>query len=101
MSPPYSSSFSEHYMNLSHKTMFMTLYIVFLLVFGSYNATARMIGPIKLSETTLVQTRSRQEEIIGGFRFKGRVFHLFSKRVLVPPSGPSVRHNSVVNNLKH
>lgn len=101
MSPsPYSSSFSEHYMNLSHKTMFITLYIVFLLVFGSYNATAR-IGPIKLSETDKVQTRSRQEEIIGGFRFKGRVFHLFSKRVLVPPSGPSMRHNSVVNNLKH
>ncbi|AEE77047.1 unnamed protein product [Arabidopsis thaliana] len=86
-------------MNLSHKTMFMTLYIVFLLIFGSYNATAR-IGPIKLSETEIVQTRSRQE-IIGGFTFKGRVFHSFSKRVLVPPSGPSMRHNSVVNNLKH
>ncbi|XP_019099912.1 PREDICTED: protein IDA-LIKE 1 [Camelina sativa] len=95
-----SSSFSEHC--LSHKTMFITLYIVFLLCFGSYNATAR-VGPIKVSETEIVQTgsRSSRQEIIGGFEFKGRVFHLFSKRVLVPPSGPSMRHNSVVNNLRH
>ncbi|XP_019085813.1 PREDICTED: protein IDA-LIKE 1-like [Camelina sativa] len=97
MSPP---SFSEHC--LSHTTMFMTLCIVFFLVFGSYTAAAR-VGPIKVSETDIVQTRSRstRQEIIEGFRFKGRVFHLLSKRVLVPPSGPSMRHNSVVNNLRH
>lgn len=97
-----SSSFSEHYMNLSHKTMFMTLYMFFLLVFSSCNAAAR-IEPTKVSEMEIVQKRSRssRQEIMESFRFKGRVFHFQSKRVLVPPSGPSKRHNSVVNNLKH
>ncbi|EOA25658.1 hypothetical protein CARUB_v10019009mg, partial [Capsella rubella] len=81
-------------------TMFVTLYIVLLLVFGSYNATAR-VGPVKVSESDIVQTRSSRQEITVGFRFKGRVFHLLSKKVLVPPSGPSTRHNSVVDNLRH
>ncbi|ESQ32923.1 hypothetical protein EUTSA_v10005200mg [Eutrema salsugineum] len=90
-------------MNLSHKTMFMTVYfLMFLLVFSSCNAAAKM-GPIKVSEIKIVQTRSRpsRHEFMEGFRFKGRVFHFWSKRVLVPPSGPSKRHNSVVNNLKN
>ncbi|CAA7049833.1 unnamed protein product [Microthlaspi erraticum] len=93
---------SEHYMNLSHKTLFMTVYFVLiLLVFSSCNDAAR-IGPIKVSEMEIVQTRSRssRQEIVG-FRFKGRVFHILSKRVLVPPSGPSLRHNSMVNNVKN
>ncbi|XP_023638200.1 protein IDA-LIKE 1 isoform X2 [Capsella rubella] len=77
MSPPSLSFFSEHY--FSHRTMFVTLYIVLLLVFGSYNATAR-VGPVKVSESDIVQTRSSRQEITVGFRFKGRVFHLLSKK---------------------
>ncbi|CAH8361046.1 unnamed protein product [Eruca vesicaria subsp. sativa] len=91
-------------MNLSYKTMFVSVYFVMiLLVFSSCNDAARM-GTIKVSEIEIAQTRSRSpthDEFPEGFRFKGRVFHIFSKRVLVPPSGPSKRHNSAVNDLKH
>ncbi|CAH8382286.1 unnamed protein product [Eruca vesicaria subsp. sativa] len=98
-SPP----FSKHCMNLGRKTMFMTVYFaMILLVLGSCIAEARM-GPIKVSEMEIVQTRSRslRHEFKDGFRFNGRVFHILSKRGLVPPSGPSRRHNSVVNDLKN
>ncbi|KAG2301608.1 hypothetical protein Bca4012_059853 [Brassica carinata] len=98
-SPP----FSKHCMNLAHKTILMTVYFVMiLLVFSSCNAAARM-GPIEVSEMEIVQTRSRssRHEFTDGFRFKGGVFHILSKRGRVPPSGPSRRHNSVVNDLKH
>ncbi|KAF8097186.1 hypothetical protein N665_0293s0036 [Sinapis alba] len=100
-SPP----FSKHCMNLSHKRIFMTVYFVMvLLVFSSCNAAARM-EPIKVSETeTVLQTRSRSsrhDQFTDGFRFEGRVFRILSKRRSVPPSGPSKRHNSVVNDLKH
>ncbi|XP_018438318.1 protein IDA-LIKE 1-like [Raphanus sativus] len=98
-SPPFSKSC----MNRAHKTIFMTVYFVMiLLVFSSCDAAARM-GPIKVSEMEIVQTRSRssRQYFAEGFRFKDRVFHISSKRGLVPPSGPSKRHNSVVNDLKH
>ncbi|KAL0737532.1 hypothetical protein Bca4012_013742 [Brassica carinata] len=90
-------------MTLSYKTMFVSVYFVMiLLVFSSCNAAAR-IGTIKVAETEIAQTRSRSPryEFTEGYRFKGRVFHFSSKRVRVPPSGPSKRHNSVVNDLKH
>ncbi|CAF2143314.1 protein IDA-LIKE 1-like [Brassica napus] len=100
MCPPL---FSKHCMNLAHKTLFMTVYFVLiLLVFSSCNAAERM-GPIKVSEMEIVHTRSRssRHEFTDGYRYKGRVFHILSKRGLVPPSGPSKRQNSVVNDLKH
>ncbi|XP_018482203.2 protein IDA-LIKE 1 [Raphanus sativus] len=90
-------------MTLSYRTMIISVYFVMiLLVFSSCNAAARM-GTVKVSETEIAQTRSRSSryEFTEGFRFKGRVFHFLSKRVLVPPSGPSRRHNSAVNDLKH
>ncbi|KAF2600003.1 hypothetical protein F2Q68_00007850 [Brassica cretica] len=90
-------------MNLSYKSMFVSVYFVMIfLVFSSRNAAARM-GTIKVSEIEIAQTRSRtpRHEFTEGFRFKNRELHFLSKRVLVPPSGPSNRHNSVVNDLKH
>ncbi|CAN6875984.1 unnamed protein product [Brassica oleracea] len=77
--------------------MFVSVYFVMiLLVFSSRSAAARM-GTIKVSEIEIAQTRSRspRHEFTEGFRFKGRVFHFLSKRVLVPPSGPSKRRNPV------
>lgn len=32
-----------------------------------------------------------------GFRFRGQIFSFFPKGSPIPPSGPSKRHNSVVN----
>ncbi|KAF8117634.1 hypothetical protein N665_0009s0149 [Sinapis alba] len=95
-------------MTLSYRTMLVisVYFVTILLVFSSCNAAARM-GTMKVSEIEIAQTRSRSRsrspryEFTEGFRFKGRVFHFSSKRVLVPPSGPSKRHNSLVNDLKH
>ncbi|CAN7026322.1 unnamed protein product [Brassica rapa subsp. trilocularis] len=55
------------------------------------------MGTIKVSEIEIAQTRSRspRHEFTEGFRIKGRVFHFLSKRMLVPPSGPSKRRNPV------
>ncbi|CAN8266534.1 unnamed protein product [Cochlearia groenlandica] len=91
-------------MNLSHKGMFMIVYFVYLLISSSCTtATARNInGPLyKVSEVGIFETRSSRHENMDGFRFKSRVIHVLSRRVLVPPSGPSKRHNSVVDNLKN
>ncbi|KAM0961430.1 hypothetical protein ACFX13_021128 [Malus domestica] len=32
-----------------------------------------------------------------GFRYKGQIFSYFPKGTIIPPSGPSKRHNSVVD----
>ncbi|KAG2684319.1 hypothetical protein I3843_10G070000 [Carya illinoinensis] len=73
--------------NLRRNTL--SLILVFLLINGSFTAARPGV--------TMDSTRPLKEKHSTGFQYHGQVFSFFPKWTPLPPSGPSPRHNLVVN----
>ncbi|GMJ05718.1 inflorescence deficient in abscission (IDA)-like 1 [Hibiscus trionum] len=76
------------------------IYVVFLitLLAGSCFATRpgkTMVVDGRVSSVTF----PRKYET--GFRYQGQMFNFFPKGIPIPPSGPSKRHNSVVDSTRN
>lgn len=71
------------------------LYIILSVIF--FVGSSAIARPMSSSEN-LNQHWTKQE---AGDRYQNVVFTMLPKGVLVPPSGPSKRHNSVVSNSPH
>ncbi|KAK7279579.1 hypothetical protein RJT34_24632 [Clitoria ternatea] len=86
---------NSHYskpLNRSRKASSLAILIVYLLLVGSCTAI-RTGATMKLNESSETLRRKRQPSL----PYKGLVFNFFPKGVPIPPSGPSKRHNSVVD----
>ncbi|EOY02178.1 Membrane lipoprotein, putative [Theobroma cacao] len=101
MAPPLSSSLSFQSKRIScTRQLSNIIYVSFLIMLlaGSSFATrpgATMIIDDKVSMATL---RRRHET---SFQYQGQMFNFFPKGTPIPPSGPSKRHNSVVDSTKN
>lgn len=91
---PYSlqmtiSQYSKS-MHLSCKTFSLILLFVYLLFVGSCTST-------RIGFTTMKMKMNENTEPLRRKHNLGLVFNFFPKGVRIPPSGPSMRHNSEVD----
>jgi hypothetical protein len=77
-------------MHLSCKTFSLTLLLVYLLFVGSCTSTRMGITTMKLKMNENTEHLRRKHN-------PGLVFNFFPKGMRIPPSGPSMRHNSEVD----
>lgn len=94
---------NSHYskpMHLSCKSFCVILLLVFLLFVGSCTATRTgATMRLKLINESTEHLRRKHQP---GFPYnKGLVFNYFPKGTLIPPSGPSKRHNAVLDSTPH
>ncbi|KAK7348888.1 hypothetical protein VNO80_23636 [Phaseolus coccineus] len=82
----YHSSKSLH---LPCKTLSLVLLFLYLLLLGSSDAT-------RAGQTMKLNQRRQHRNQQGDLSYHSMVFNFFPKG-LVPPSGPSKRHNAVVD----
>ncbi|KAK7407608.1 hypothetical protein VNO78_09561 [Psophocarpus tetragonolobus] len=82
-------SHSSKSLRLPCKTLSLVLFFVYLLLFGSCVA-------IRTSQTMMLNERREFLKGKHSFPYKSMAFNFFPKGS-VPPSGPSKRHNSVVD----
>ncbi|KAL6294987.1 hypothetical protein ACE6H2_003129 [Prunus campanulata] len=96
-----SSPKSKHFSCSCKTTMFVVSLI--LLLIGSCSG-ARLGKTVSLADrqvllnlehTKTLNPRTYQT----GFQYRGQVFSFFPKGTPIPPSGPSKRHNSVVEQV--
>ncbi|KAI6686231.1 hypothetical protein NL676_032144 [Syzygium grande] len=97
-SSPSSSSSSRSGPLLSR---LLGVAILILLLASSCSATRLGMASPALSRIAMNLDRPRRQEGVTSFRHRGRVFNFFPKGSTVPPSGPSKRHNSVVDSEPH
>ncbi|XVE85980.1 hypothetical protein DITRI_Ditri17bG0135500 [Diplodiscus trichospermus] len=101
MAPSFSSSVSSQFKQIPWtRQLSNIIYVIFLvmLLAGSSFATrpgTTMIVDDKVSKTIFW----RKHEM--GFRYQGQMFNFFPKGTPIPPSGPSNRHNSVVDSTQN
>ncbi|KAK7268352.1 hypothetical protein RIF29_21050 [Crotalaria pallida] len=90
---------NSHYsksLHLPYKTLSLVLLLVYLLLVGSCNAIRTGVT-LRQNESTKLLRREQQPF----FPHQGLVFNFFPKGMPVPPSGPSCRHNAVVDSTPH
>ncbi|CAL0299732.1 unnamed protein product [Lupinus luteus] len=74
------------------KTFSLVLILVYLLLVGSCTGIRTGVT-MRQSESTKLLRRKAQPD----FQHHGLAFNFFPKGLPVPPSGPSCRHNAVVD----
>nr|KYP53031.1 Protein IDA-LIKE 1 [Cajanus cajan] len=82
---------NSHY-SKSCKAFSLAILLVYLLLAGSCNAI-RTGATMRLNGSSELLRPKHQQR----FPYKGLVFNFFPKGMPIPPSGPSRRHNSVVD----
>ncbi|KAJ4710598.1 Protein IDA-LIKE [Melia azedarach] len=93
-----SSSFSvSKSMLRSWKVMYILVLILFLIV-GSCSA-GRPCSRMLAEESQTQSMRLQKRKYDTGFKYKGMMFNFLPKGTPVPPSGPSKRHNAVVDSV--
>ncbi|XP_021910044.1 protein IDA-like [Carica papaya] len=95
MSLPYSFSSSSSSFRPMQRKLLFTLCLVLLLLLGSCEATR--LG-VTMKEETKVTTNAENHRSWDktSFVYKEQLFNFLPKG-LVPPSGPSKRHNSLIH----
>ncbi|QHO36819.1 Protein IDA-LIKE [Arachis hypogaea] len=88
----------------SHSSIMLLLLVYFLLLSASSSDAIRTLPTITkrvMSEksTQLSSPHTNNQHQLSPY--KGMVFNFFPKGMPVPPSGPSKRHNSVVDSTPH
>ncbi|KAL9278038.1 hypothetical protein ACSQ67_024739 [Phaseolus vulgaris] len=78
--------------HLPCKASFLAILLVYLLLVGSCTAI-RTGAAMRLNENSELLRPKQQPR----FPYRGLVFNFFPKGVPIPPSGPSKRHNSVLD----
>ncbi|CAK9144225.1 unnamed protein product [Ilex paraguariensis] len=74
------------------------LFLLFLLINSCFAMrTGRMMMGEGISKGSLEHMKHSRLIQESGYRYRSLVFQKLPKGVYVPPSGPSNRHNSVVN----
>ncbi|KAK8604450.1 hypothetical protein V6N13_099392 [Hibiscus sabdariffa] len=75
-------------------------YIVFLIILVAGSSFATRPG-----KTMVVDGRDSLDtfppKYETGFRYQAQMFNFFPKGIPIPPSGPSKRHNSVVDSTRN
>ncbi|KAL5759231.1 hypothetical protein ACOSP7_017758 [Xanthoceras sorbifolium] len=88
-------------MHLSCKTIYLPSLFLLLLIIGSCSATrpgSTMFVEEKQSlDSENHKITQHRRKFQTGFRYQGQMFNFFPKGTPIPPSGPSKRHNSVVD----
>ncbi|KAE9619321.1 hypothetical protein Lal_00047495 [Lupinus albus] len=74
------------------KTFYIVLILVYLLLVSSCTGIRTRVT-LRQSESTKLLRRKPQPD----FQPRGLVFNFFPKGIPVPPSGPSCRHNAMVD----
>ncbi|KAK2635889.1 hypothetical protein Ddye_030681 [Dipteronia dyeriana] len=86
--------------HLSCKTIYFLSFIL-LLIIGSCTATrpgsTMFVEDKQKQPLDSENTKTHRRRFETGFRFQGQMFNFFPKGTPIPPSGPSKRHNSVVD----
>ncbi|KAK5776968.1 hypothetical protein PVK06_044933 [Gossypium arboreum] len=76
------------------------IYVVFLITLLAGSSFATRPGKtIIVDDTVSMTVFPRMYET--GFRYQGQMFNFFPKGIPIPPSGPSKRHNSVVDSTRN
>ncbi|MBA0718278.1 hypothetical protein Golax_006033 [Gossypium laxum] len=76
------------------------IYVVFLITLLAGSSFATRPGKtIIVDDTVSMTVFPRKYET--GFRYQGQMFNFFPKGIPIPPSGPSKRHNSVVDSTRN
>ncbi|MBA0592970.1 hypothetical protein Gorai_009929 [Gossypium raimondii] len=79
------------------------IYVVFLITLLAGSSFARPATrpgkTIIVDDTVSMTVFPRKYET--GFRYQGQMFNFFPKGIPIPPSGPSKRHNSVVDSTRN
>jgi len=78
--------------HLPCKAFFLAILLVYLLLVGSCTAI-RTGATMRLNESSELLRPKQQPR----FPYRGLVFNFLPKGVPIPPSGPSKRHNSVLD----
>ncbi|KAK7391424.1 hypothetical protein VNO78_19840 [Psophocarpus tetragonolobus] len=87
-----ANSHSSKTLHLPCKAFSLSLLLVYLLLVGSCTAI-RTGATMRMNDASELLRPKHQRR----FPYKGLVFNFFPKGVPIPSSGPSKRHNSVVN----
>ncbi|XP_027362278.1 protein IDA, partial [Abrus precatorius] len=82
---------SSKCLHLPCKTLSLVLLLIYLLLVGSSEA-------IRTGQTMRLNERLKGKHNKQSFPYQSMVFNFFPKGS-VPPSGPSKRHNAIINNL--
>ncbi|KAL4347712.1 hypothetical protein GQ457_17G016500 [Hibiscus cannabinus] len=74
-------------------------YVVFLIILVAGSSSATRPGKTMVVDGRVsVATFPRKYET--GFQYQAQMFNFFPKGIPIPPSGPSKRHNSVVDSTR-
>ncbi|KAH1074488.1 hypothetical protein J1N35_026816 [Gossypium stocksii] len=85
---------------LQSKQLSNIIYVVFLITLLAGSSFATRPGKtIIVDDTVSMTVFPRKYET--GFQYQGQMFNFFPKGIPVPPSGPSKRHNSVVDSTRN
>ncbi|KAE8707387.1 piriformospora indica-insensitive protein 2-like [Hibiscus syriacus] len=76
------------------------IYAVFLIILVAGSSLASRPGkPMVIDDRVSMAKFPRKYET--GFAYQGQMFNFFPKGIPIPPSGPSKRHNSVVDSTRN
>lgn len=93
-SPPMASPSKSIRIAPCMRSTISLILVLFLLLIGSCTATRPGV-------TITVNPKPLRGKDEMGFRYHGQIFSFFPKGTPVPPSGPSKRHNSVVDSTQN
>ncbi|XVE53375.1 hypothetical protein DITRI_Ditri02bG0199200 [Diplodiscus trichospermus] len=98
MAPSLSSSLSFQSKQIScTRRLSNVICVIFLIMLLAGSCSATRPGATLVVDNNKVSMTSFRRKYETGFRFHGQMFNFFPKGTPLPPSGPSKRHNSVVD----
>ncbi|XWS23288.1 hypothetical protein CRYUN_Cryun29cG0108700 [Craigia yunnanensis] len=101
MAPSLSSSLSFQSKQMPcTRQLSNIIYVIFLIMLLAGSSFATRPGTTMIVDDTVSMTTFRRKHKMG-FQYQGQMFNFFPKGTPIPPSGPSKRHNSVVDSTQN